>query len=96
MQESRDSVADVWGERKPFEGDWPVRVDERTTEKPERWVPSACVLCSNGCGLEIGVGPGPASCQERKSFPARSQVAGLLPAYGLIFELASRKSTPVE
>ena len=34
---------------------WPVRVDERTTEKPERWVQSCCVLCSNGCGLDIGV-----------------------------------------
>ena len=55
MQESRDSIADVWGDRTPFEGDWPVRVDQRTTEEPERWVPSACVLCSTGCGLEIGV-----------------------------------------
>jgi anaerobic selenocysteine-containing dehydrogenase len=34
---------------------WPVRVDERTTEEPERWVQSACVLCSNGCALDIGV-----------------------------------------
>ena len=55
MHETRDAIADVWGERTPFEGDWPTRVDERTTEEPERWIPSACVLCSNGCGLEIGV-----------------------------------------
>jgi len=55
LKESRDSIADVWGERTPFHGQWPVRVDERTTEEPERWVPSACVLCSNGRGLEIGV-----------------------------------------
>jgi ferredoxin-nitrate reductase len=58
MQETRDSIADVWGERTPFEGTWPIRVDERTTAEPERWVPSACVLCSNGCGLDIGVRDG--------------------------------------
>src|SRR5206468_3903592 len=37
------------------EGDWPVRVDERTLEDPEHWIQSACVLCSNGCALDIGV-----------------------------------------
>jgi ferredoxin-nitrate reductase len=25
------------------------------TGEPDRWVPSACVLCSNGCGLDIAV-----------------------------------------
>src|SRR4051794_40950168 len=55
MGETRDSIADVWGDRTPFEGEWPARVDERTTAKPERWVQSACVLCSNGCALDIGV-----------------------------------------
>src|SRR4051812_32158930 len=55
MAETRDSIADVWGERTPYVGNWPVRVDERTTEPPERWVQSCCVLCSNGCGLDIGV-----------------------------------------
>ena len=58
MAETRDSVADVWGPRTPYVGAWPVRVDERTTEEPERWVQSACVLCSNGCGLDIGVKDG--------------------------------------
>src|SRR4051795_9016188 len=58
MKETRESIADVWGARTPYEGKWPARVDQRTTEKPERWVPSACVLCSNGCGLEIGVRDG--------------------------------------
>src|SRR3954454_12263929 len=53
MRQTRDSVADVWGERTPYFGEWPVRVDERTTEDPERWVQSACVLCSNGCGMDI-------------------------------------------
>lgn len=58
--ESRDSVADIWGERTPYEGQdrWPVRVDQRTLEEPERWVQSACVLCSNGCGCDIGVKDG--------------------------------------
>jgi ferredoxin-nitrate reductase len=34
---------------------WPVRLDERTTAAPERWVQGACVLCSNGCALDVGV-----------------------------------------
>ncbi|MFJ1472162.1 molybdopterin oxidoreductase family protein [Massilia orientalis] len=58
--ESRDSIADIWGERTPYSGQdaWPVRVDQRTTEAPERWVQSACVLCSNGCGCDIAVKDG--------------------------------------
>jgi anaerobic selenocysteine-containing dehydrogenase len=52
---TRDSVKDIWGARKPFFGDWPVRVDEFTEEEPESWVRSSCVLCSNGCGLDIGI-----------------------------------------
>jgi len=58
--QSRDSIADIWGERTPYEGqdNWPVRVDQRTVEEPERWVQSACVLCSNGCGCDIGVKDG--------------------------------------
>ncbi|MDQ6693429.1 MAG: nitrate reductase [Chloroflexota bacterium] len=58
MHETRDSIQDVWGERTPFYDAWPVRVDERTLEEPEQWVQSACVLCSNGCGLDIGVRDG--------------------------------------
>lgn len=55
MGETRDSIADIWGERTPFAGEWPERIDERMTSKPDRWVQSACVLCSNGCALDIGV-----------------------------------------
>src|SRR5439155_3587973 len=53
-------TADVWGERTPFAGggEWPTRVDEFVVEGPQRWVQSACVLCSNGCGLDIGVADG--------------------------------------
>jgi anaerobic selenocysteine-containing dehydrogenase len=58
MAETRNSIEDVWGPRTPYYNDWPVRVDERTTETPERWVQSACVLCSNGCALDIGVKEG--------------------------------------
>ena len=54
MGETRDSIADIWGERTPYAGEWPARIDERTTSRPDRWVQSACVLCSNGCGLDIG------------------------------------------
>ena len=35
-----------------------MRVDENVEGPVERWVPSACVLCSHGCGLEIGVRDG--------------------------------------
>jgi ferredoxin-nitrate reductase len=55
MKQSRDSIKDIWGERKPYFDKWPERVDERISEEPDKWVQSACVLCSNGCGLEIGV-----------------------------------------
>lgn len=56
MSATRDSTEEIWGERTPHvEGEWPVRVDERTLERPDRWVQSACLLCSNGCGLDIGV-----------------------------------------
>ena len=57
MPQSRDSVHDVWGERTPFVGahGWPQRIDYKVTDEPDRWVQSACVLCSNGCGVDIGV-----------------------------------------
>ncbi|MDB5240356.1 MAG: nitrate reductase [Spirosoma sp.] len=55
MEETRDSIADIWGERTPQYENWPVRVDQRLTEEPDHWVQSACVLCSNGCGMDIGV-----------------------------------------
>jgi ferredoxin-nitrate reductase len=55
MPESRDSIHDIWGPRTPHQGQWPTRVDERTTDEPDHWVQSACVLCSNGCGCDIGV-----------------------------------------
>jgi ferredoxin-nitrate reductase len=58
MYETRDSIADIWGKRTPYYGDWKERIDERTLEQPEQWVQSACVLCSNGCGLDIGVKEG--------------------------------------
>src|SRR3954471_15443212 len=58
MRITRDSITDIWGPRTPHLGDWPVRVDERTTDEPEQWVQSAFVLCSNGCALEIGVKDG--------------------------------------
>src|ERR1043166_713400 len=53
--ETRDSIEDVWGMRLPYEGDWPIRVDQRASADPERWVQSACVLCSNGCACDIAV-----------------------------------------
>ena len=55
---TRDSIADVWGPRTPYHLTWPTRVDELIADQPERWAPSACVLCSLGCGLDIGVKAG--------------------------------------
>ncbi len=56
-RETRNSIEDIWGARTPYagEGQWPVRVDEHVDEEPERWVHSCCVLCANGCALDIGV-----------------------------------------
>ncbi|MFE6685770.1 molybdopterin oxidoreductase family protein [Streptomyces sp. NPDC057743] len=58
-----DRISDVWGKRTPFAAgeSWPLRVDECLAipqDHVERWVPSACVLCSNGCGLDIAVADG--------------------------------------
>jgi anaerobic selenocysteine-containing dehydrogenase len=59
-ERSRDSIHDIWCGRTPYHGagQWPVRVDENLAEEPQRWVQSCCVLCTNGCGLEIGVRDG--------------------------------------
>src|SRR5829696_2118137 len=55
MLQTRNSITDIWGQRTPHYGEWPVRVDAQVEEEPDHWVQSACVLCSNGCGLDIGV-----------------------------------------
>ena len=49
------------GRTDPFEGQWPARTDQRLEIEPDRWVQSCCVLCSNGCGLDIGVKEGRSS-----------------------------------
>ena len=50
-------IADPWGARTPYArgGAWPARVDEHVDGSADRWVQSACVLCSHGCALDIGV-----------------------------------------
>jgi len=55
-----DRTLDPWGARTPYArgGDWPIRVDEHTQGPVERWVQSACVLCSHGCALDVGVREG--------------------------------------
>jgi ferredoxin-nitrate reductase len=57
---TRNSILDVWGPRTGYsgEGQWPARADERTVEEPERWVASVCMLCSTGCGIDVGVRDG--------------------------------------
>jgi ferredoxin-nitrate reductase len=58
----RERIANPWGERTPHPRatSWPGRVDEQLAEgvapdDVDRWVQSACVLCANGCGLDIAV-----------------------------------------
>lgn len=57
-----DRVSDIWGTRTPHAKDspWPVRVDLHLEDglaesDVDRWVQSACVLCSNGCACDIAV-----------------------------------------
>ena len=58
-------TGDIWGDRTPYSPgeSWPVRVDLHlidglTLEDVDSWTPSACLLCSNGCGLDIAVKDG--------------------------------------
>jgi anaerobic selenocysteine-containing dehydrogenase len=60
-----DRINDIWGERTPHRRGttWPARVDQHLEEGVEdeqvdRWVQSACLLCSNGCGCDIAVKDG--------------------------------------
>ena len=60
-----DRINNIWGSRTPFaRGEtWPVRVDQKLADglddtDVDRWVQSACVLCSNGCGCDIAVKDG--------------------------------------
>ena len=56
-----DRIEDVWGRRTPHtRGEpWADRVDEYLDAGVDHdtveWHQSACVLCSNGCGIDIGV-----------------------------------------
>jgi anaerobic selenocysteine-containing dehydrogenase len=60
-----DRIADIWGERTAHARGtvWPARVDMHLADglaeqDVDRWVQSACVLCSNGCGMDIAVKDG--------------------------------------
>ncbi|OLF09722.1 nitrate reductase [Actinophytocola xinjiangensis] len=60
-----DRIADLWGPRTPHAKGtvWPARVDQYLADglaedQVDRWVQSACLLCSNGCGCEIAVRDG--------------------------------------
>lgn len=60
LGESRESICDVRESRTGDHGAnaWPARVDETLSGVPEHWVQSVCVLCSNGCALDIRVREG--------------------------------------
>ena len=56
MTDSIDRIADIWGPLTPHPRGtvWPARVDTHLEDgvdaaSVDRWVQSACVLCSNGC-----------------------------------------------
>jgi ferredoxin-nitrate reductase len=60
-----ERVANPWGKRNTHARgtSWPARVDEHLAEglapeEVDRWVQSACVLCANGCGVDIAVKDG--------------------------------------
>ena len=60
-----DRIAEIHGDPTPHSRGtvWPARVDqylEPGVDDPdlERWVQSACLLCSNGCGCDIAVKDG--------------------------------------
>ncbi len=60
-----DRIADIWGQRTPHSKGtvWPARVDLHLepgvgVSDVDRWVHSACLLCSNGCGCDIAVKDG--------------------------------------
>lgn len=60
-----ERTRDIWGERTPFgTGEtWPTRVDTHLIDgmdesQVDRWVRGACLLCSNGCGVEVAVADG--------------------------------------
>jgi ferredoxin-nitrate reductase len=61
----QDRIANPWGARTPHprSSSWPTRTDQHLADgveaqDVERWVQSACVLCANGCGLDIAVKDG--------------------------------------
>ena len=76
-------IADIWGARTPFAPgeEWTVRVDTLlepgVDEKQVSWVPSACVLCSNGCGLDIARARRPhRRCARPRERPGQSRPIG--------------------
>ena len=79
-----DRIADIWGERTPHGSGqaWSERVDQVLAEgltdaDVDRWVQSACVLCSNGCGCDIAVKDGRmVGVRGRAAGPGQPRPAG--------------------
>jgi ferredoxin-nitrate reductase len=60
-----DRIEHIWGARTPYGSgeEWPERVDIHLVDgvseaDVDRWVQSACLLCSNGCGVDVAVADG--------------------------------------
>jgi|SRR5579884_1578789 len=60
-----ERIMDIWGARTPYASgaSWPARQDQfltgtLTAAEVDRWVRGACLLCSNGCGVEVAVKDG--------------------------------------
>ncbi|HLI51933.1 MAG TPA: molybdopterin oxidoreductase family protein [Thermomicrobiaceae bacterium] len=101
MDSSR--IADIWGPRTPHAPatSWPARVDQFLVDSlaeadVERWVRSACLLCSNGCGLEIAVRGGQmVGVRGRAEDRVNHGRLGPKGLYGWQGELHERLTTPL-
>jgi anaerobic selenocysteine-containing dehydrogenase len=60
MESRAGRIDDIWGDRTPYARGvgWPTRTDEYVEGDVERWVQSACVMCSHGRGADIAVRDG--------------------------------------
>ena len=98
-----DRVQDAWGRRTPYTANetWQPRVDQFlrtgiTDDDVERWVPSACVLCSYGCGLDIAVRDGEmVGVRGREDDPVNRGRLGPKGLLGWQGQLEDRLTTPL-
>src|SRR3954447_9331796 len=80
---------------------WPARTDlhliaDVAQEDVDRWVPSVCLLCSNGCGLDIAVRDGQmVGVRGRREDRVNRGRLGPKGLYGWQGQLRDRLTTPL-